>query len=287
MAWGWFKPPQAPNSVALQIPPEVWRTADSLQPITVHQLQVAAGVPVLLGWTIAGQFYPFDEQTAPFIDVPLGPPQDGVDPMIILWCNLAPAVPIVAATPVHASTPTVAASDLLPGEDPGPMFDAITSHWAAIQRIEGDIRRIRSQLAHSIHKLGSLNRDLGPEEKIVADNLDKKEFNDARRWMRDSLAALSRSIKQIDIGMVSAAGKQNQFEEIFQKYVQTRIPFPGLKQAVIDFEMHHRTAKNVVLTAQSALSKGTADAERRATTVLQRIAAKVRQHRNKARGKSM
>ncbi|MEK6259508.1 MAG: hypothetical protein AABP62_12900 [Planctomycetota bacterium] len=286
VVWGWFKPPQAPNSVALQVPPEVWQPVSPVPPITVRQLQAATGVPALLGWTIAGQFIPLDERTAPFIDVPLAAPPDGVDPLIILWCNLAALAPISAAMPVAAVIPAMAVvSDLLPGEDPGPMFDAIASHWAAIQRMEGDIRRIRSQLAHSIHKLFSLNRDLGPEEKIVADNIDKKEFNDARRWMRDALAALSRSIKQIDIGMMSGAGKQNRFEDIFQRYVQPRIPFAGLKQAVTEFEMHHRTAKNVIQTAQSALSKGTADAERRATTVLQRIAAKVRQQRNKARGK--
>jgi hypothetical protein len=286
MAWGWFKPPHAPNSVALQVPREVWQVADPMRPITVRQLQSAVGVPNLLGWTVCGQFFPLDEMTAPLIDVPLAPPQAGLDPLIVLWCNTAALVPMAAPIPVYAAIPAAAViSDLLPGEDPGPIFDSITSHWSAIQRLEGDIRRIRSQLAHSVHKLSALNRDLTPEEKIAADNADKKDFNDARRWLRDSMAALSRSIKQIDTGTLSGAGQQNKFEDLFQKYVQPRIPFAGLKQAVHDFEMHHRTAKNVVQTAQSALSKGTADGERRASTALQRIAGKVRQMRNKARGK--
>lgn len=283
--WGWFKPPHAPNSVAVQVPPEVWLRTDSSQPITVRLLAAAAGVTVLLGWTIGGQFYPLDERTAPFIDVPLAPPPAGVDPSIILWSGESGAMPMVAPMPEYSAfTASTGASDLLPGEDPGPLLETIASLWLAIQHIETDVRRVRGQLEQATSKLSSLNRDLKPEEQLAADTLDKKDWMDARRWLRDSAAVLSKSIKQIDTGIISGAGQRHRFADIVQQYVEPRIPFPGLKQSVVDFEMLHRSAKNVLMAAQAALAKGSADGERRANTVLQRIGGKVRQRRGNARG---
>lgn len=283
--WGWFKPPHAPNSVAVQVPPEVWLRTDSSQPITVRLLAAAAGVTVLLGWTIGGQYCPLDERTAPFMDVPLVPPPTGVDPSIILWCGEAGAMPMAAPLPEYSAfTASIGASDLLPGEDPGPLFETIASLWLAIQHIETDVRRVRAQLEQATNKLSSLNRDLNPEERLAADNLDKKDWQDARRWLRDSAGVLSKSIKQIDTGIISGAGQRHRFADIFQQYVEPRIPFPGLKQSVVDFEMHHRSAKNVLMAAQAALNKGSTDGERRANTVLQRIGGKVRQRRGNTRG---
>ena len=129
-----------------------------------------------------------------------------------------------------------------------------------------------------------LNRDLKPEEHLAADNADKKDWQDARRWLRDASAVLAKSIKQIDTGIISGAGQRHRFADIIQQYVEPRRLFPGLKQAVIDFEMHHRTVKNVLMAAQAALNKGSADGERRANTVLNRIAAKMRQRRSNTRG---
>ena len=283
--WGWFKPPQAPNSVAVQVPPEVWQMAGLSQPITVRLLAAAAGVTVLLGWTIGGQFYPLDERTAPFMDVPLMPPPAGIEPSIILWCGATEAMPMVAPMPEYSTfSAATGTADLLPGEDPGPLFETIASLWLAIQHIETDVRRVRGQLEQAAGKLSSLNRDLSPEEKLAADNLDKKDWMDARRWLRDSAGVLSKSIKQIDTGIISGAGQRHRFADIFQQYVEPRIPFPGLKQSVIDFEMHHRSAKNVLMAAQAALNKGSTDGERRANSVLQRIGGKMRQRRGKARG---
>ena len=76
----------------------------------------------------------------------------------------------------HEATAQVAAQvgDLLPGEDPGPMFEAITSLWQTIQHMETDVRRVRGQLEQATSKLSSLNRDLKPEEHLAADNADKR-----------------------------------------------------------------------------------------------------------------
>ena len=92
--WGWFKP-QAVNSVALQIPVEAWQAAGGSLPITVRLMACATGIGLLQGWTLLGQFYPLNEQTAPLLDVPLLPPPAGVDPAIILWSGDVGTMPML------------------------------------------------------------------------------------------------------------------------------------------------------------------------------------------------
>ena len=276
VVWAWFKPSHAPSSVVFQIPPEVWQEVNSATPVTIRQLVAIAGIPALQGWTVAGQYYAWDERLAVFVDLPLAEPPAGVDPYLILWCQMTATL----QTPIRIeSPPPMLASDPPLNEDSGALFDSMDSLWRGIQQIETDVRRARSQLEQSMHRLNSLNRDLGPNEINAADSNDKKDWIDARRWLRDSAGILSKSIKQIDVGVLSGAGQRHRFEDIFQQYVASRRVFPGLKQAALDFEMYHKTAKHVLLSAQSALAKGSTDGERRANNVLQRIARKIRQRR--------
>jgi hypothetical protein len=272
--WAWFKPPHAPNSVTVHIPDEVRLFAGIL---TLRRLAMATGIEQLLGWTIAGQPYQLDDRTAALLDAPLPPPTPGVDPQIILWTPL-----VAAPMPQPMLMPT--ASALPGGEDPGPLFEMIEYFWSSIQQIESELRRTRMQLEQAISRLSSLNRDLNTEEALAADSLDKKDWQEARRWLKDCAAPLSRSVKEIDVGIISGAGQRGRFEDLYRQYVVPRIPFAGLKQAAVDFEMHNKSAKNVLQAAQTALSKGSSDGERRAHAVLNRLAGKIRQRRNKARG---
>lgn len=277
IAWGWFKTPQTPNAVTVQIPVETWQSTPT-HPITIRQLASATGITVLLGWTYCGQYYPLDERLVTYLDAPLSPTPHGVDPSIILWSGDVATMPMNSPM---AQVPGIAAADF--GDDPDALFDAINTFWLNIQGLEADIRRSRGQLEQIARKLSSLNRDLSPEEAIAADNADKKDWQDARRWLRDSSSVLLKAIKQIDVGVVSGAGLRHRFADFHRQYVVPRIPVAGLKQMAVDFEMHQRLAKNLLNEAQSALSKGGTDGERRANAVLHRIAGKLRQRRNNAR----
>jgi hypothetical protein len=275
--WGWFKPEQAPGSVVLQLPPALWQAGSPA--ITVRLLTAATGVESLMAATIYGQHVPIDTETVGLVDLPL-PPPDGDDQQVILWAGAAAGVP----SPIPSASATV--GDLLPGENPAPYFELIEFYWTNILYIESEVRRARQQLDSSLSKLNSLNRDLTFEELYAADSADKQQWQDARRWLRDASASLSRSIKEIDVGLLSSAGQRNRFLDMYEQFVQPRIVFPGLKQAAVDFEMHHKSAKNVLQAAQTALHKGTSDGERRANAVLQRIHQKARQKSHQMRGKN-
>lgn len=301
VVWGWFKPVLAPNSVVLQLPPELWQSTVPADQLTLRTMIQATGVEVLIGWTLYGQHLLLTEQTLAWLTAQLPPSQADGDQQLILWSQ--PVVPMMVAPPVVAMDAAISPAlgdvgsaaalpaqrgtgDLLPGENPEPYFELIDFYWTNIQYIESDIRRARVQLDQSISKLSALNRDLNFEENYGADSADKQQWMDARRWLRDAAASLSRSTKEIDVGLMSSAGQRNKFLDIVEQFVKPRIPFPGIKQAAVDFEMHHKSVKNVLTAAHAALHKGTADGERRANAVLARIHQKARQKSNQARGKN-
>lgn len=298
MAWIWFKPPQAPQSVAIRLGPELWQAAEVVPRLTVRTFAAISGINQLQGWTLYGHYVALDPSTEPLLDTLLPTPMMGVDPLLVLWpqrsiteppvreVGTPPAlVPPMMMAPYTASLPVAygtGAGAATPEERA--MLEQIAEYWRVILQLDTEIRRVRMQLEQSVSKVSSLNRELNNEEALAADNADKKDWQDVRRWLRDCAAGLSRSIKEIDIGVMSGAGQRHRFEDMMKQFVEPRIPFAGLPQAVTDFEMFHKSAKNVISAAQSALNKGTADGERRANLVLQRIAGKVRQKRSKARG---
>lgn len=302
VVWGWFKPVAAPNSVVLQLPPALWQSGVSSDQLTLRTMIQATGVEVLIGWTLYGQHLLLTEQTLAWLTARLPPSEAFGDQQLILWSQtavpmMAPSLPLAtdaAAAPAaldavsvsEMAIPSAGTGDLLPGENPAPYLDLIDFYWTNIQYIESDIRRVRVQLDQSLSKLGALNRDLNFEELYAADSADKQQWQDARRWLRDAAASLSRSMKEIDVGLMSSAGQRNRFLDIHEQYVKPRIPFPGIKQAAAEFEMHHKSVKNVLTAATTALHKGSSDGERRANAVLARIHQKARQKSNQARGKN-
>lgn len=296
--WGWFKPAHAPNSVVLRLPPELWQAGVPAEKLTLGLFVSTTGVDPLIGWTLFGQMILLNEDTLKWLEARLPPPPPDGDQLLILWSTPmtlplmagaavgVPQLPMAAQVP--AAPPSLAgqAGDLLPGEDPGPLFGAMAAFWTNILYLESDIRRARMQLEQSASKLSSLNRDLSFEEQQAADSVDRQNWMDARRWLRDAAGTVSKSIKEIDVGLLSSAGQRNKFADLIERCIQPRIPFPGMKQTAVEFEMHHKAARILLQTAQTAISKGTADGERRANGVLSRIATKIQQKSVKSRGKN-
>jgi hypothetical protein len=215
--------------------------------------------------------------TSPMLDqaLPAPGPQGHVQLVVWMQCDetLQPIIQApIAAMPTrsHAGAVSVAEERSLA---------AIESCWTSIRQLETKVGNVRKQLDQAMSRLNSLNRDLTPEERRSADNKDTKDWLDARRWLRDSMATISRLTKEIDMGTTSGAGQRHRLEDIFTQFVAPRIPFGGLEQAVLDFDTHAKILQNVVASAQAGLTRAGRDAEQRANGVLSRIAAKSRSPR--------
>lgn len=291
--WGWFHPPSAPESVAILCPPELWHSPAIVQQLSLRLFMRAIGIDGLVGASVFGQPLPLAEIER-WLDAPL-PLPNRADLQLVLWPQLAaagsPAVaaastpPPLSAAPVGTQYAWETSGDLDPGEDPEPYFAQIETYWNQFLNVESQVQRARQQLDRGLTKLNSLNRELTFDEFEAADSHDRKLWMEARRFLRDAAGAIQRSIKEVDTGRLSAAGQRNRFQEVYLQFVQPRLPFPGIKRAVIDFEMLQKTAKNVLQSAQTAIQKGTADGERRAQSVLARIARKIQEKKASNRKK--
>jgi hypothetical protein len=242
--------------------------------LTVRILTAAAGLEAthVLGWSVNGVIYDAAAGTSPLLDHPLPAGPDGQLQLTVWMQAIAGQVPYAAMLPpqmpAQASRAATSSDERI--------FAAIDASWNSIRQLETKVNSVRKQLDQSMTRLGSLNRDLSPEERRASDNKDTKDWLDARRWLRDSLATLSRFVKEIDMGTTSGAGQRHYFEDLHRQYVVPRIPFAGMEQVALEFESHAKILQNLVASAQAGLTKAGRDAEQRANGVLTRISSKSR-----------
>ncbi|MFG0335835.1 MAG: hypothetical protein ACF8TS_20945 [Maioricimonas sp. JB049] len=299
--WVWYKPGGAPQDVMFHVPDGAFQAAGG--PITVRQLIAAIGVDAsaIQNWSFAGMTYAALGGSNPLLDQPL--PSSGIwgDPRILVRLGTSPAgtaaavpmMPPLAQAPFPVSGPTggvpvAGPTPAMPTASGGvataefaQLCDEFEADWLALIQIERQLESVRKQLGTIQGQLQSLNRDLNADEALHADNQDKRDWQDARRWLRDSMAHVSRYIRDHDIGVVSAAGQRNRFEDVYKQFVEPRVPFEGLAAIHREFVQHRKTALTLLSQMQSTHSNASREGIGRARQVLARIAAKVRKARSK------
>lgn len=288
-AWAWFRPATIPSGLMIAIPGAVFAESRIAARLSVRQLVVAVGLDAsqIQCWSVNGVSFDAAGGNSPLLDhlLPAPPPEGQV--LLYTWMEIPqPAVwqeiPVAATglpMPVVNQSSPHAVGQSSPKDEQ--LFAAIDSCWNGIRQLETKVGTVRKQLDQAMSRLNSLNRELTPEERRACDNKDTKDWLDARRWLRDSLATLSRFIKEIDMGTTSGAGQRHHFEDIHRQFVAPRVPFAGLEQTVLEFESHAKILQNVVASAQAGLTRAGRDAEQRANGVLMRIGGKSRSTRRK------
>ncbi|GAB4158889.1 MAG: hypothetical protein Tsb009_36180 [Planctomycetaceae bacterium] len=262
----------------LRIPDEVYLHSQAVPCLTLRQLVSAAGVnpALIVMWSLQGMTYQIKPETTPLLDqvIPAAPP--GSDPNIVVWLNTPVQQAGMASPPASGFSLPASQSGLKSSADLSDVFDVIETNWHAIVQIEKQLKRLRKQLSSMISRLGSLNRDLGPDERLHANRQDKSDWQVARRWLRDVANRISQSVKAFDIGENSNAGQRNYFQQIYEQYIAPRKPFEGIHQTEREFETYRKGIQTLQATMNNALQTAVQDGERRATQILSRIAASVR-----------
>jgi hypothetical protein len=271
--WVWFKPANVPQGLVLRIPDETYRDYPHPERLTIRKLLQIAGVePSSVSiWHLCGVTCEGQNGTSPALDQPIPEPAAGVDPNIVVYINAPPFETTQQAPP---SRPVEERHAL-------EVFLSIDRDWNASLQIEQQLTALRKQLANMLGRLTTLNRDLTPEESNAADTLDRKAWQDARRWLRDGAATVSRYITEFDVGEALSAAKENWLAQVYQQFVVPRQPFDGMQQTAREFEAHRKTLQTLQISMNTALSSAAQDGERRAQQVLSRIAAKMRAARSK------
>lgn len=283
----WLKPQNVPHGLILMVPEETYRVDPQFAAkLTMRRLLQAAGIEPgwVSTWHLNGVAYDGMNGTSPFLDHAIPPPVMGVDPNIVVCINAAPVVqpvsvvnaPPVDATPqpAPASVPARASAEPVTVSE---VFDRMDDDWNASLVTEKELKRLRKQLLDMLARLKTLNRDFSPQERLHSSPQDKKDWLDARRWLRDSSTRLSRYIKEHDIGYTSAAGQKKWFEQTYQQYIVPRERFDGLRQAQRDYATYRKVVVTLQTNMHTAYAQAAQNGERRAQQILTRVAAKVRE----------
>jgi hypothetical protein len=273
--WVWFKPQQLPTAIVLQVPPD---DSSAITPVTVRYLAQmlgldAACVPMcsLFGFSFQGQ-----GGAAPYFDQPVSSPPLGADPNIVFYVDPPPMQNVASSAPV----PGVDEHDFT-DDQIEEMFDSMERDWKSSLQAERQLQSLQKQLLDLQVRLGTMNRDLGPDERLYSDRSDQDDWQEARRALRDAATRLARYIKEMDAGETSYAGKKRRFVNIRKSYVIPRVMFDGIESARLEFEVYRSAMQNLVTRMQAAYHHGRQEGEVRAQQVLNRIATKVASTKNK------
>jgi hypothetical protein len=223
-------------------------------------------------WSLYGTAYDAQQGANPALDYPIPEPGMAADPSLHIFLHTLLAPLAAPASMAPAIAPGGAAQDA---------FARMDAEWNLSLQLEQQLAAAAKQLNATLLRINSLNRDLSSEEGRTADQLDKKEWQDSRRLLRDIATRVSRFLKDHHIGMTSAAGKRGSFEAIYEQYVVPRRQFEGIVQAERDFEQYRKTMQTLLNHMNATQTSATQDGERRAQQILTRIAAKVRSSRAK------
>ncbi len=279
--WVWFKPAAVPQGLIVRIPDE----ASQAQSLTLRTVLHLIGIdPTWVAmWQVYGMVYPGMNGANPLLDQPIPVLVAGADPNLVVCVAtpqptyMPPMMPFVTSplmppASVSTSAPTSQSAELL---------ERLDTEWNAAMDVEKDLERLRKMLVDMASRLKTLNRDLNPDERLYSSREDKQDWQDARRFLRDSDNRLRACVKEFDIGDPSSAGHKRHFEQLHVQFVIPRVPFDGMEQALNGFEFYRKLLTTLQGKMNNAFLGAQSNGERRAQMVLARIANKVRESSNK------
>ncbi|MBR9802936.1 MAG: hypothetical protein ACE37I_14925 [Rubinisphaera brasiliensis] len=280
--WIWVKPAHFPQGVLVMLPEDMPRGTPESP--TMRVLLNSAQIPAeaIFSWAVNGMAFDSQQGQNPLLDQPLPLALQGADPGIMVAMAPVPAAPPAPMPPAMPMQQPVAmplqanALNRPATAEELELLDSIKTEWNNSIAMEAELSRNRKLLTDMVGKLKSLNRDLNTDERTYSSSQDKRDWQDARRWLRDCSQSLARCLKEFDIGFTSKAGQRSSFEETYEKFVEPRIPFDGLSKAHSDYQIYHKSLQTLLSSMKSGLQHASQNGERRAQRVLASIAAKVR-----------
>lgn len=287
--WVWFFPPTAPHTIAVQLP---WEQLGQLPaPLSLFSilrslnLQPAALQSVQMG----PQMYPVQTDFA--VTAQLTGPEGMLSFVMAPASQVSPPVPgqmpqqTPGPTAAHASSPVAPQSQSATGPVDQQAYKRADADWKSTMYLESQAATLRKQLAGTMSRLTSLNKDLPADDKRAASRQDIADWQDARRFLRDATAKLSRYMKEYDLGVTSSAGRRNWMETNYEEFIRPRKPFPQMDQMLREFESYRKVLQHLVNSMSSAQAFAVTDGETRAKQVLSRVQSSARSSRTKSRGK--
>lgn len=271
--WVWFKPQNLPTAIVVQNPTDT-DTDTEIVPVSARYLLQMLGldpvcVPVC---SLFGFQFPGQGGTAPYFDQAIVAAPEGADPNIVFYVDPPPMFEAPVFNPEISDDGEVSEySD----DQIDQIFDSMDRDWKGCIQSERQLSMLQKQLLDLQVRLGMMNRDLSPDERVYSTRADQDDWQDARRALRDAATRVSRNVKELNAGETTYAGKKRWFVDIRKKYVIPRLPFDGMESARQEFEIYRSATQHLVTRMQSAYHHGRQEGEVRAQQVLNQIATRV------------
>lgn len=252
--------------------------------MTVRWLLSLVGIEPanLAAWYVFGTPYHNSPGMETALDAVIPQPPAGVSPEIAFVAHGQPprvsaqmAAPAAELPVAQFCTRAVAASP-----EAAKLLDRIDAEWQSSVTLERQLAGVRKKVGGILAKLNSLDKDLTPEERLHADNADVKDWQEARRWLRDVGNRAQRYVKEHDIGITSMAGRRRGFEETYATVIEPRRPVEGLEMILREFDSYRKSLQTLLNNMNNAYTTASQEGERRAQRVLSRIRAKARSGRS-------
>jgi len=164
-------------------------------------------------------------------------------------------------------------------------FHRLETDWRACQGMERQLAGLRQQLSGVLGRLGALDRDLRPAERMAADRQEKDDWQDTRRLVRDAASKVQRCLKAHDIGVTSAAGRRNLIQERYEQSSSNVDALADLTSCLHEVESYRKELANLFNNMGSALQGANTNGIQRAQRVLSKISAQASKKRAKDRGR--
>ena len=279
--WAWFRPPAVPCGIVFQIPEQTHLIYPGA--VTVRRLLHALGLDCRLpqGWLVCGTLFDGMSGANPHLDQSLHQPAEGVDPTVAVY---------LPQPLTHVATPAaVFDRPVMRCNGGGSFIDAQTeahyhameNDWHAIEILESKLLQLRHQMNGELSKLMALNRDLTPEERNASDMQEHRDWQEARRLIRDGAGVLSRGVRVHDVGITTAATKRNQLNYFMANFIAPRRPLENLAQVQHQFETYRKAVQLLLTEMQSAMHGPAHEGQSKAMTVLNRVRGKLQRTKSK------
>ena len=283
--WAWFRPGTLPAGVAVTIPPDVIGLPGAVLPFSLVQLIHAVG----LTWDqlVSVSFYGEPWQSAAFCQATAAeflpcPPAVANVQILLMAGQQTLAVPQPQPTAHLLSSE---AEVFVPSQAVTSQFHRLETGWKACQGMERQLAGLRQQLSGVLGRLGALDRDLRPAERMGAARQEKDEWQDTRRWIRDAASKVQRCLKAHDIGVTSAAGRRNMIQERYEQSSGDVDGFTDLTSCLHEVESYRKELANLFNNMGSTLQGANANGIQRAQRVLSKISAQASKKRVQDRGR--
>lgn len=297
--WVWFRPPQMPNGAIVRLPAELDGYPGRAQ-LTVRWLLSLTGMDpqTLAMWYVFGTPYQNAPHMQAALDAAIPQPPAGVQPEIAFVAHAAAPLmpqqpmpmphgvpmqhmphmqqPMLPQQNFDGAVPQFSNQTVSMSPEVEKLLHRIEAEWHSCITLERQLAGVRKKVTGLLSKIQGLDKELSPEERLHADNADVKDWQQARRWLKDVSNRANRYVKEHDIGVTSMAGRRKKFEETYKTVIEPKRPVAGLDGMLREFDSYRKSLNTLLNNMNNAYQTASQEGERRATRVLAKIRAKAR-----------